>query len=41
METVEGNKAQWSDVHEAFPFFETFKHFLVLEVLAKTDESGN
>lgn len=35
---VEQQKAPWSKVHEPFPFFEQFAHFLWLEVLAKTDE---
>ncbi|CAJ1411498.1 unnamed protein product [Effrenium voratum] len=37
---VENGKALWRDVHNPFPFFsnEPFRHFLCLEVLAKTAE---
>jgi poly(A) polymerase len=38
MEKVEAGKSEFNEVYEPFPFFETFKHFLVLEVLAKSDE---
>ncbi|CAJ1418516.1 unnamed protein product [Effrenium voratum] len=37
---VENGKALWRDVHNPFPFFsnEPFRHFLCLDVLAKTAE---
>merc|ERR1712039_658441 len=35
---VEAQMAAWSEVHEPFPFFSQFAHFLWLEVLAKSDE---
>jgi len=36
--SIEAQKASWSDVHEPFPYFTQFNNFLWLEVLAKTDE---
>merc|ERR1711908_18828 len=38
MEKVEAGKAEYSEVYTPFPFFDSFKHFLVLEVLAKSEE---
>lgn len=38
VKNVEAEKAEWSQVHEQFPFFSHFQQFLWLEVLAKTDE---
>jgi len=35
---VELQKTQWSTVHEPFPFFTQYKHFLHLEALAKTED---
>jgi len=35
---VEQQKAAWSKVHEPFPFFDHFQHFLCMEVLVRTDE---
>lgn len=35
---IEAQTADWSDVHEPFPYFTQFHHFLWLEVLAKSDE---
>jgi len=35
---VESHKAAWNEVHEPFPFFANFRHFLWLEVLTKSDE---
>lgn len=38
---VENNKADWKEVHNPFPFFsnDPFKHYLCLEVLAKSAEA--
>merc|ERR1711920_60197 len=38
---VEGGQSAWSEVHEPFPFFTLFDHFLSLEVLAQTEEVYN
>mmetsp|Transcript_17259 Transcript_17259/g.46835 ORF Transcript_17259/g.46835 Transcript_17259/m.46835 type:complete len:552 (-) Transcript_17259:110-1765(-) len=38
---VEAQKAAWDEVHEPFPFFTHFRHFLWLEVLVKTEEVYN
>jgi len=35
---VEADRADWARVHEPFPFFRHFRHFLWLEVLAQTEE---
>jgi len=39
VKNVEANKASWKAVHDPFPFFSQFRHFLWLEVLGKTDEA--
>eukprot|EP00931_Biecheleriopsis_adriatica_P106722 TRINITY_DN81103_c0_g1_i1.p1 TRINITY_DN81103_c0_g1~~TRINITY_DN81103_c0_g1_i1.p1 ORF type:complete len:549 (+),score=89.98 TRINITY_DN81103_c0_g1_i1:43-1647(+) len=41
MQKVETQKAPWSEVHEPFPFFTNFRHFLALEVLAKSEDVYN
>mmetsp|Transcript_34034 Transcript_34034/g.63535 ORF Transcript_34034/g.63535 Transcript_34034/m.63535 type:complete len:535 (+) Transcript_34034:58-1662(+) len=41
VQNVEGSKAEWSDVYAAFPFFQEFKHFLMLEILAKSEDVFN
>lgn len=38
VKNVEANRAPWSEVHDAFPYFTQFHHFLWLEILAKSDE---
>ncbi|CAE8617772.1 unnamed protein product [Polarella glacialis] len=38
---VEAQKATWGDVHKPFPFFTHFSHFLLLEVLSKSEEVYN
>eukprot|EP00933_Yihiella_yeosuensis_P021355 TRINITY_DN16903_c0_g1_i1.p1 TRINITY_DN16903_c0_g1~~TRINITY_DN16903_c0_g1_i1.p1 ORF type:complete len:505 (+),score=82.72 TRINITY_DN16903_c0_g1_i1:132-1517(+) len=38
VKSVESNKATWKEVYDPFPFFSHFRHFLWLEVLAKSDE---
>jgi len=38
VKTVESTQREWNDVHAAFPFFQSFGHFIWLEILAKTDE---
>jgi len=38
---VEAQKASWGAVHAAFPFFTHYRHFLMLEVLAKTEDVYN
>jgi len=38
---VETSKGTWSDVHEEFPFFTDYKHFLMLEVVAKSEDVFN
>jgi len=35
---VEARKSGWSEVHEPFPYLKSFRHFLWLEILAKTQE---
>jgi len=36
--SVEAQKTKWNRVHDPFPYFTHFGHFLWLEILAKTDE---
>mmetsp|Transcript_113006 Transcript_113006/g.225017 ORF Transcript_113006/g.225017 Transcript_113006/m.225017 type:complete len:561 (+) Transcript_113006:127-1809(+) len=38
VKNIEVAKAGWSEVHEPFPYFKQFRHFLWLEILAKTEE---
>jgi len=38
VKSVEAQKVAWSEVHDPFPFFKTYRHFVWLEILAKTDE---
>jgi len=38
VKSVEAGKIGWNEVHEPFPYFVQFHHFLWLEVLAKTEE---
>lgn len=38
VKSVESQKAPWSEVHVSLPFFDTFNHFLWLEILSKTEE---
>jgi len=38
---IEVQKAEWSNVHEPFPFFQKFRNFLWIESLAKTKEVHN
>merc|ERR1712061_642746 len=35
---VEADRGTWSNVHDPFPFFRHFRHFVWLEVLARTEE---
>lgn len=35
---VEQLRAAWNTVHEPFPYFQHFRHFLWLEIVAKTEE---
>eukprot|EP00930_Biecheleria_cincta_P041761 TRINITY_DN28680_c0_g1_i2.p1 TRINITY_DN28680_c0_g1~~TRINITY_DN28680_c0_g1_i2.p1 ORF type:complete len:482 (+),score=88.49 TRINITY_DN28680_c0_g1_i2:175-1620(+) len=39
VKNVEARKAEWKDVHAPFPFFDQFRFFVSLEILAKTEES--
>jgi len=39
MKSIEAKKAEWSEVYEPFPYFTRFRHFLWLEILAKTDDA--
>mmetsp|Transcript_94451 Transcript_94451/g.225037 ORF Transcript_94451/g.225037 Transcript_94451/m.225037 type:complete len:537 (-) Transcript_94451:96-1706(-) len=41
VQNVEGNKAEWSDVYAPFPFFDEFKHFLMIEILATSEDVYN
>ncbi|CAK8994892.1 unnamed protein product [Durusdinium trenchii] len=41
VQNVEGNKAEWCDVYAPFPFFQEFKHFLMIEILAKSEDVYN
>ncbi|CAJ1362174.1 unnamed protein product [Effrenium voratum] len=41
VQNVEGNKADWADVYEPFPFFQEFKHFLGIEILGKSEDVYN
>lgn len=36
---TEAQRGGWNEVHDPFPYFEHFGHFLLLEVLGKTGES--
>jgi len=38
VKSVEAQKAEWKEVHEPFPYFTQFRHFLWLEILAKSPE---
>eukprot|EP00415_Alexandrium_ostenfeldii_P002204 UN2204 len=38
VKSVEANKTTWSEVHDPFPYFTHFRHFLWLEILANTEE---
>merc|ERR1712061_103367 len=38
VKSVEANKTAWNEVHEPFPYFTHFRHFLWLEILANTEE---
>jgi len=38
---IEAREAAWSNVHEPFPFFTQFNHFLWLEVLVQNDDVYN
>lgn len=38
VKSVEAQKLEWHEVHEPFPYFSQFKHFLWIEILAKTSE---
>merc|ERR1712224_726966 len=35
---VEAQKADWSEVHDQFPYFTNFRQFVWLEILAKSEE---
>jgi len=35
---AEAQKSSWMEVHEPFPFFQTFHQYLCLEILAKSEE---
>jgi len=41
VQNVEGNKADWCDVYAPFPFFQEFKNFLMIEILAKSEDVYN
>merc|ERR1719213_793093 len=38
VKNVEAHKAEWSEVHLPFAFFNEFRNFLLLEILAKSEE---
>jgi len=38
VKSVEAHRGQWTEVHDPFPSLTHFRHFLWLEILAKTDE---
>jgi len=38
VKSVESQKSDWNEVHKPYPHFTNFRHFLWLEILAKTDE---
>eukprot|EP00933_Yihiella_yeosuensis_P011945 TRINITY_DN119855_c0_g1_i1.p1 TRINITY_DN119855_c0_g1~~TRINITY_DN119855_c0_g1_i1.p1 ORF type:complete len:343 (-),score=34.64 TRINITY_DN119855_c0_g1_i1:88-1116(-) len=38
---VESQKASWGAIHEPLPFFTAYRHFLMLEVLSKSEEVFN
>jgi poly(A) polymerase len=38
VKNVEAQKAEWSEVHAALPYFNVFPNFLWIEILAKSDE---
>lgn len=38
VKNIEAQRTQWSEVHEAHPFFTIYKHFLWIEVLSSSDE---
>jgi len=38
VKNVEAATAEWSEVSEPFPYFTTFRHFVWLEILAKSEE---
>jgi poly(A) polymerase len=38
VKNVEAQKVEWNEVHDPFPYFSQFRHFVWLEVLAKSEE---
>lgn len=38
VKSVEQSRSSWNEVHAPFPYFQQFRHFLWLEIVAKTEE---
>jgi poly(A) polymerase len=38
VKSVERDRSSWNEVHAPFPYFQQFRHFLWLEIVAKTEE---
>merc|ERR1712232_228690 len=38
VKNVEAQKTEWNEVHAPLPYFNVFRNFLWLEILAKSDE---